>query len=255
MMIKRVELVGLFCAVLAFQAASLTMPAFAGETKDDNKIGESSVQLLTEVQPESSGCEPRAAVVRVRAAEGEAASLGTGTLVGCDDKHGVVLTNWHVVRDATGQISVRFPDGFSSAASVLETDETWDLAALLIWRPETEPVAIADEPPKRGDELTIAGFGSGTYREATGTATQYVSPGGDHPFEIVEVNVQARNGDSGGPIFNREGRLAAVLFGAAEGCTNGSHSKRVLWFVKKALKKFPKLGESIVAGAKQKPKT
>ena len=43
---------------------------------------------------------------------------------------GLVVTNWHVVRDATGQVEVVFPDGFRSAAKVLATDPDWDLAAL-----------------------------------------------------------------------------------------------------------------------------
>ncbi len=191
---------------------------------------------------------PRPAVVRIATKEGESAtSYGSGTLVALSDKHGLVLTNWHVVRDATGEISVKFPDGFRSAATVLKTDATWDLAALLIWRPRVEPVPLADEPPARGDLLTIAGFGSGDYREATGKLTQYVSPGEDEPFEMVEVDVPARSGDSGGPIFNRRGHVAGVLFGSADGCTNGSHCRRVRWFIKRALVRCPKLARSIAS--------
>jgi serine protease Do len=146
-----------------------------------------------------------------------------------------VLTNWHVVRDATGQISVTFPDGYRSAATVLKTDETWDLAALLIWRPDVKPVTIATEAPARGDRLTIAGYGSGKYRQVSGKATQYVSPGEGQPYEMVEVDVAARSGDSGGPILNSQGQLAGVLFGSADGSTNGSHSGRVRWFLKRVL--------------------
>jgi len=191
--------------------------------------------------------KPHPAVVRVRATEGDSASFGSGTLVGLGSKHGIVLTNWHVVRDATGQISVTFPDGYKSAATVIKTDETWDLAALLIWRPETKPVAIAEKTPSRGDSLTIAGYGSGKYRQVSGRATQFVSPGDDHPFEMVEVNVAARSGDSGGPILNCKGQLAGVLFGSADGATNGSHSGRVRWFLKRVLAgcKLPKIRKTL----------
>ncbi len=192
--------------------------------------------------------EPRPAVVRVAVIEDDGTAYGSGTLVGLTEKHGLVLTNWHVVRDASGQISVKFPDGFRSAAHVLKTDEDWDLAALLIWRPETTPASIAEEPPRDGELLTIAGFGSGPYREASGKVVQYVSPGGDHPFEIVEVSVAARSGDSGGPIFNQSGQVAGVLFGTADGHTNGSHCKRVRWFLKRALAKLPVLARSIRLG-------
>ena len=203
------------------------------------------VMLLSAV---GSAEEPNPAVVRVAAVEDDAISYGSGTLVGSTKKHGLVLTNWHVVRDATGQISVRFPDGFRSAATVLKSDEDWDLAALLIWRPEAEPAPLAEEPPEDGEELTIAGFGTGEYREASGKVVQYVSPGKDKPFEIVEVEVAAREGDSGGPILNQQGQVAGVLFGTADGRTNGSHCGRVRWFLKGALKKVPTLAKSIHPG-------
>jgi serine protease Do len=228
-MTKLLRLV-LVLALMSLPWASLSF----GETSDKNK-----------------GAEPRAAIVRVRASESGGASFGSGTLVGQTEKHGIVLTNWHVVRDATGQISVRFPNGFRSAATVLDTDKTWDLAALMIWRPDVEPVAIADAKPQSGDRLTIAGYGSGAYREATGNVTQFVSPGDNHPFEMVEVNVEARSGDSGGPILDEEGQMAGVLFGSAKGHTNGSYSPRVLWFIKRALAKTPKLAASVIDPPKE----
>ncbi len=193
----------------------------------------------------SEGSEPRPAVVRVAAEDNGGRSCGSGTLVAVEGKVGLVLTNWHVVRDATGQVSVEFPDGTRSAATVLKVDKTWDLAALLIWRPEVAAVELADEPPKPGDELTIAGYGSGSYREATGKAVQYVSPGEGHPFEIVELSVVARNGDSGGPIFNDKGQMAGVLFGSAGGRTDGSHCGRVRWFVKQAVTESATLSKSV----------
>jgi hypothetical protein len=48
---------------------------------------------------------------------------------------------------------------------------------------------------------------------------------------MVEVAAEARQGDSGGPIFNERLELAGVLFGAANGTTSGSYSGRVLSFL------------------------
>ncbi len=48
---------------------------------------------------------------------------------------------------------------------------------------------------------------------------------------MVELDVQARQGDSGGPIFNQRGELAGVLFGAGEGTTIGSFAPRVESFL------------------------
>ena len=182
---------------------------------------------------------PHPAVVRVIAAESDSAvSYGSGTLVGVNGQQGLVLTNWHVVRDARGQIVVAFPDGFRSAATVLATDSNWDLAALAVWRPAVEPVRLADAAPRPGEPLLIAGYGSGQYRAAAGRCTQYVAPAANQPFEMVELSVAARQGDSGGPIFNNRGELAGVLFGSARGTTTGSYCGRVRWFLAQVTDQF-----------------
>jgi hypothetical protein len=136
-----------------------------------------------------------------------------------------------VVRDGAGPIMVYFPNGFRSGAYLLRVDRDWDLAALAIRRPNVQPVSIANETPRPGDELTIAGYGSGSYRAVTGRLTQYVSPGGELPYEMIELSAPARNGDSGGPILNSRGELAGTLFGSAFGRTTGSYCGRLRWFV------------------------
>jgi len=188
-----------------------------------------------------SATAPRPAVVRVIVSEGDAMSLGSGTLVDVRGDYGLVLTNWHVVRDVRGPVTVAFADGFRSAATILSTNRDWDLAALAVWRPHVQPVRIADRAPQPGEPLTIAGYGSGRYREATGRCRQYVSPGGNHPFEMVELSASARQGDSGGPIFNQQGELAGVLFGAGGGSTTGSYCGRVRWFLATVNHRFDSL--------------
>lgn len=172
------------------------------------------------------------AVVRVVVPEGDrSVSYGSGTLVAASENTGLVLTNWHVVRDRKGQVEVVFPNGFRSAARVLRTDQDWDLAALLVWRPNVEPVRISPRAPQPGEVLSIAGYGKGDYRFATGKCVQFLSPGGDKPFDIVELSAGARQGDSGGPILNQRGEMAGVLFGSASGMTSGSHAVRVRNFL------------------------
>ncbi|RMF91852.1 MAG: hypothetical protein D6741_15620, partial [Planctomycetota bacterium] len=175
--------------------------------------------------------QPHPAVARIIAVERNGASLGSGTLVAVSEHHGLVITNWHVVRDAEGTILVKFPCGFVSPATVMKVDKDWDLAALAIWKPPVDPVPIAVEAPKPGDPLAIAGYGSGNYRMAFGRCTQYVAPSMHHPFEMVELDTTARQGDSGGPIFNAKGELAGVLFGSGNRETMGSYCGRVRWFL------------------------
>jgi hypothetical protein len=196
---------------------------------------------------------PHPAVVRVIAPARDSMSLGSGSLVAINQTHGLVITNWHVVCEATGQITVVFPDGLRSPAAVLRTDRDWDLAALAIWRPRVPPVTLAHEAPRLGESLTIAGYGSDSYRAVTGRCTEYVSPGANLPFEMVELSAGARQGDSGGPIFNSRGELAGVLFGTARGRTTGSYCGRVRWFLTPLARDFPQLVPGGTMLAQQPP--
>jgi hypothetical protein len=166
-------------------------------------------------------------------------SYGSGTLVYTNEAYGLVVTNWHVVNEAAGPISVHFPDGFYSLGSVQDVDRDWDLALVAIRKPNAAPVPLADRAPQPGEMLTIAGYGSGQYRAASGVCTQYVAPGLQFPYEMVEVAVSARQGDSGGPIFNSRGQLAGVLFGEGDGRTSGSYCGRVRWFLSRIVPNMP----------------
>lgn len=178
-------------------------------------------------------------------------SYGSGTLVDVRGEHGLVITNWHVVHEASGPVTVVFPSGFRSQAHVQKMDQNWDLAALVIWRPSIEPVVIAMSAPQPGEQLRIAGYGTGEYREAAGACTQYLAPAKNLPFEIVEISATARQGDSGGPIFNSRDELAGVLFGEGDGLTCGSHCGRVRWFLDSVLPAVETLRQPIAVAENQ----
>jgi hypothetical protein len=143
---------------------------------------------------------------------------------------------------------VVFPDGFQSMGQVLRMDSDWDLAAILINKPPVAPVRIAREPPRIGETLTIAGYGSGSYRAVAGACTQYLAPSVQHPFELVELAASARQGDSGGPILNIRGELAGVLFGEGGGRTTGSYCGRVHSFLTLAVQQLKNPNAAQLAG-------
>jgi len=178
-----------------------------------------------------TGQTPHPAVARIIAPENSGASMGSGVLVDVNRNQGLVLTNWHVIRDSRSGVLVQFPDGFQSAGTVVRWDEPWDLAAIVIWKPNATPVALAPEKPAPGEPLTIAGYGRGPFRTETGPCTQYLAPGSGYPMEFVELSATARQGDSGGPIFNTRGELAGVLFGQNDGRTIGSCTTRLRAFL------------------------
>jgi len=172
---------------------------------------------------------PRQAVPRIICGSGPSIDCGSGVLVGVRDRQALVLTAWHVVRGQRDAITIRWPDGSSAPARVVASDDAFDLAALVTAAPEAAPVRLAPRPPAPGDSLTIAGYGPPpfAYREVTGKMTQFLAPTGRHPMHMVELRAGARKGDSGGPVFNADGELAAVLFGSNGEITIGSHATEI----------------------------
>lgn len=228
------------CAIVISLLAAL--PALAQSTAPSSGwVNPAAAGATSAQQPAPRPALPNIhpAVARIVAPAEGSVSYGSGTLVYVDDSVGIVITNWHVVNEATGPISVHFPDGFYSLGSVQQVDQDWDLAAIAIRKPNVTPVTLASQAPRPGEVLTIAGYGSGNYRAASGRCTQYVAPGTSFPYEMVEVAVSARQGDSGGPIFNEQGELAGVLFGEGHGRTSGSYCGRVRWFLTSVIRDSP----------------
>jgi hypothetical protein len=191
---------------------------------------------------------PHPAVVRIVAMDDDGFSSGSGSLVAVNDLFGMIVTNWHVVRDAVGPIAVHFPDGFRSMAVVLQTDRDWDLAALAISRPHVRPIAISNRAPQPGEMLTIAGYDkSRTFRMVSGRCIKYASPMGNFPAEMIKLEVSARQGDSGGPILDDRGNLVGVLWGSASGETFGSYCGRLRSFLNSADVDFVRLSERTLA--------
>jgi hypothetical protein len=186
--------------------------------------------------------QPNPAVARIVVPEGEGSAAGSGSLVAVNEHFGLVVTNWHVVRDARGPIWVIFPSGFQSTATLVKADQDWDLAALLIFKPNVMPLAVSTQAPQIGERLTIAGHGSGWYQSSTGQCIKYYSPNESRfPKEWMEISTPARQGDSGGPIFNERGEIAGVLWGSDSNITMGSYCGRLRQFLAPLGRDFERL--------------
>lgn len=230
-------------AIIVALSAALASAAECGNCSGSRLVGTGAVRLPCPVcdgtgevaDPAPAAVvpgQPRPAVARITAADGSSRIGGSGVLVSASGSSGIVLTNWHVVRSHRDGLTVSWPDGSSSPAKVQAYDEAWDLAALVVRRPAAAPVAIASAMPRLGDRLTIAGYGpDGKYLEQSGAVSDFLSPTRHHPRQFVEVRAAARQGDSGGPMFNAAGELAGVLFGCKDGLTCGSCSTRLVAFL------------------------
>jgi len=144
---------------------------------------------------------------------------GSGVLIDCQNGIGLVVTAGHVGRQ--GPTSVEFPNGQKCPVRETLIDKLgWDTAVLVIDAPDVQPVELAETAPAQGEAVTWAGYGENRYARRDSRVSGYARPhdaAGYRPpaeltaFEELVITGTGRDGDSGGPIFDSSGRLAAIV--------------------------------------------
>nr|AYM53964.1 S1C family peptidase [Pyxidicoccus sp.] len=139
--------------------------------------------------------------------------LGSGFII---DERGLVLTNNHVVEDAT-DIQVQLPDGRELAAKVLGTDPLTDVALLrLQLPPDAKPlpvVRLGDADALRvGDWVVAIGNPFGLSSSVSlGIISAKARNIGAGPYdEFLQTDAAINPGNSGGPLFNLRGEVVGI---------------------------------------------
>jgi putative serine protease PepD len=151
-------------------------------------------------------------VVSVRTQSGS----GTGFLV---DGDGTIVTNAHVVGDAS-QVQVRFEDdGELHTARVLGVDASTDLAAIKVDASAANgvrPLALADSDKVQvGEDAVAIGYPLGLDRTATagivsGLDRDIQAPNGFSIDKVIQTDAPINPGNSGGPLLNASGQVIGV---------------------------------------------
>jgi hypothetical protein len=148
----------------------------------------------------------------------EASDVGTCTLIYDDGQVARVLTCFHNIRDSSGPFTIKLSTGRALSATVIATDEVYDLAALeLAGGNGIIPIQIDDGPLP--DEVCGSGFGSTASGEQFQTVRGPVTATVYGPKETAVgwrgFAGQMRRGDSGGTVRNtKNGRLVGVIWGS-----------------------------------------
>lgn len=157
----------------------------------------------------------------------QAQSLGSGVVI---DAEGVVLTNHHVVADAT-EIRVVLSDGRELAAQTVGSDPESDVAVMRLVIPQGQEVALSAIPygdssrMRQGDRVIAIGnpFGVGqTVTMGIVSATGRASMGITDYEDFIQTDAAINPGNSGGALIDMRGELVGINT-AILSRTGGSH--------------------------------
>ncbi|HEX3032766.1 MAG TPA: serine protease [Bacillota bacterium] len=149
--------------------------------------------------------ELRQAVVMVRTPQGQ----GTGFNL---DSHGLIVTNFHVVKDAES-INVLSSTGEEFVGKLTASQPELDLALIRIRAENLPHVDLADEPLAKDDQVVIIGnpLGFPQIIIKGRVLGERGIMGRQQPVLLIEGPISP--GNSGSPVFDRKGRVGAVIFG------------------------------------------
>ena len=153
-------------------------------------------------------------VVTISADVNGGTSLGTGVIISTD---GEIVTNAHVIRDAT-EIRVRLAgETEPRRVSLLASDRGNDLALLRMSGDGFEAATFADPGSVRlGDEVVAIGFALGLYGEPSVTlgivSALRRSIGQSDVFldGLIQTDAAISSGNSGGPLVNAAGEVVGI---------------------------------------------
>ena len=142
----------------------------------------------------------------------ETAASGTGFFITQD---GYILTNHHVISDASS-VKVTLYNGETYDATVIGSDEDYDIAVLKIDVTGATPVVLGDSSKVAiGESVAAVGnpLGELTFSMSEGIVScvnRAVNVDGT-PFNMIQVDCSINPGNSGGPLMNLYGEVVGIV--------------------------------------------
>ena len=164
------------------------------------------------------------AVVAIEGYNGrEKVGTGAGFVYRTDDKYGYILTNEHVITDAT-KVDVTMSNDEKVTAIELGNDKYLDLAVLKIDKKYIKNVVTIGNSEKMNLGDTIFAIGSPMGIEYRGSVTSGIISGKDRlvstttskgntydwVMKVIQIDAPLNPGNSGGPLLNTNGDVIGV---------------------------------------------
>jgi len=139
-------------------------------------------------------------------------SAGSGVIV--DAKNGYIITNYHVVENAS-EITVTLLDNRTFSAKVIGSDEGADIAVLQAKQPNLVAMALGDSSRLEvGDYVVAIGNPFGLQHTVTAgivSALGRTGIGGPEGYEdFIQTDASINPGNSGGALVNLRGELVGI---------------------------------------------
>jgi Do/DeqQ family serine protease len=138
-------------------------------------------------------------------------SAGSGVIV--DAKNGYIITNFHVVENAS-EITVTLLDNRSFSAKVVGSDEGADIAVLQVKQPNLVAMSLGDSGKLEvGDYVVAIGNPFGLSHTVTAGIVSALSRTGINPDgyeDFIQTDASINPGNSGGALVNLHGELVGI---------------------------------------------
>jgi Do/DeqQ family serine protease len=138
-------------------------------------------------------------------------SAGSGVIV--DAKNGYIITNHHVVENAS-EITITLLDNRSFSAKVIGSDEGADIAVLQAKQPNLIAMALGDSARLEvGDYVVAIGNPFGLQHTVTAGIVSALSRTGINPDgyeDFIQTDASINPGNSGGALVNLRGELVGI---------------------------------------------
>jgi Do/DeqQ family serine protease len=138
-------------------------------------------------------------------------SAGSGVIV--DAKNGYIITNYHVVENAS-EITVTLLDDRSFSAKVIGSDEGADIAVLQAKQPNLIAMSLGDSAHLEvGDFVVAIGNPFGLQHTVTAGIVSALGRTGINPEgyeDFIQTDASINPGNSGGALVNLKGELVGI---------------------------------------------
>lgn len=132
-----------------------------------------------------------------------------------------VMSNAHVVAGADS-VTIE-ADGKTYDAGVVSYDPNADISILDVPDLPISPLQFAEQPAPKGTDAVVMGYpGGGDFLATPARVREIIELNGPDIYrsttvtrEVYTVRGTVRQGNSGGPMINRAGKVLGVVFGAA----------------------------------------